>query len=199
MKKAKKILVMVAALALTAAIAVGGTLAYLTSKTEVVTNTFTVGNVKITLDEAKVTVEGVKDGDSRVTENTYKLMPGHTYVKDPTVHVDKDSENSWLFVKVTDEIAGIQDTKTVAAQMAEKGWTLVDGQTNIYAYKDVVKANDNIVVFDNFKIKGTETDLSDYAGKTITVQAYAVQKDGFDTAAAAWAAAPLAAWTTSAN
>ena len=49
--KARKILVSLAALALVAAISIGGTLAYLTSQDQV-TNTFTVGNIKITLDEA---------------------------------------------------------------------------------------------------------------------------------------------------
>lgn len=55
--KARKILVSLAALALVAAISIGGTLAYLTSKDEVV-NSFTVGSVGITLDEAAVDTDG---------------------------------------------------------------------------------------------------------------------------------------------
>ncbi len=168
------------------------TMAYLTS-TDEVTNTFTVGNVKITLDEAKTKADGTVDGTDRVKANTYKLMPGHSYVKDPTVHVDAASEDCWLFVKVEDEIAVIQDAKTVATQMGEKGWTLVDGTTNVYAYSNIAKANDNVVVFDNFKIKGDVTNgtLAGYAGKTITVTAYAIQADGFATAADAWTTAGI--------
>lgn len=88
--KARKILVSVAALALVAAISIGGTLAYLTSQATV-TNTFSVGNIKITLDEAQLDKDGMnllnKDNKvvtdvalaARTNENTYKLMPGHTY------------------------------------------------------------------------------------------------------------------------
>lgn len=195
MKKAKKILVMVAALALTAALAIGGTLAYLTSTTETVKNTFTVGNVKITLDEADVKVDGTYETnkDSRVIENEYHLLPGHEYIKDPTIHVDAKSEDCYLFVKITDEIVDIQDATTVADQMTAKGWTAVDGVAGVYSYKDIAKAGDNVVVFENFKILGTVKNdaLAAYAGKTITVQGYAVQADGFagQTPAQIWTAA----------
>ncbi len=167
------------------------TVAYLTSS-DTVTNTFTVGKVAITLDETDVDLNGTKDGDTRVKANTYKLMPGHTYTKDPIVHIDANSEDCWVFVKVVNEIAAIEDnTKTVEAQMTENGWTAVDGATNVYAYKEIANANDNINVFANFKINGSinGTTLATYENKTIVVTAYAVQADGFDTAAAAWTAA----------
>ncbi len=166
------------------------TVAFLTS-TDEVKNTFTVGNVEITLDETDVDLNGVKDGETRVKANAYKLMPGHSYTKDPTVHVDAGSENCWVFVKVVNDIADITDTKTIAEQMTEKGWSLVDGTTNVYAYQTIATAGTDIVVFENFKIKGDVANkaLAAYAGKTIVVTAYAVQADGFDTAAAAWNAA----------
>lgn len=190
MKSKKKVFVTVLCAAALVVASVLGTMAYLTSQTETVTNTFTVGNVAITLDEAKVSETGVPDeGAARVKANDYKLIPGHEYTKDPTVHVTAGSEDSWLFVKVVDQIAGIEDTKTVAAQMDANGWTAVDGATNVYAYKAKVNAGDNIKVFENFTIKGTAA-VADYAGKTITIEAYAIQADGFDTAAAAWEAAP---------
>lgn len=190
MKSKKKVFFTVLCAAALVVASVLGTMAYLTSKTDTVTNTFTVGNVKITLDEAKVDTAGVPVKDAaRVTANEYKLIPGHTYTKDPTVHVDANSEESWLFVKVVDEIATIEDAKTVATQMSAKGWTAVAGETGVYAYNTKVNAGDNIPVFDNFKIKG-DAKVSDYAGKTITVEAYAIQADGFETAADAWNAAP---------
>lgn len=78
-----------------------GTMAYLTSAASV-ENTFTVGSVKITLDEAEVTTDGKPvEGAARVTENSYKLMPGHTYTKDPTIHVDAASEDCFIRAKVT--------------------------------------------------------------------------------------------------
>ena len=192
MKTARKALMLILCAALLVSATVMGTLAYLTSQTEVVTNTFTVGNVKITLDEAKVTVYGVKDGDTRVIENDYKLIPGHTYVKDPIVHVTAGSEKCWLFVKVTDDIATIQDTTTVAAQMEANGWTAVADAEDVYAYASIVDAGTaakDVKVFENFKIKG-DADVAAYAGKTITIQAYAIQADGFASAGAAWEAAP---------
>ena len=53
MKKAKKILVLVMSACLLVAVTIGATVAYLTDD-DTVTNTFTVGNVQITLDEADV-------------------------------------------------------------------------------------------------------------------------------------------------
>lgn len=193
MKKAKKILVMVAALALTAALAIGGTLAYLTS-TDKVENTFTVGKVAITLDEADVKVDGTLEGtvdENRVKANEYHLLPGHSYIKDPIIHVDAKSENCWLFVKLENQLVDIIDATTIEDQMKANGaWTLIDATNNIYAYKDIVSAGSNVATFTNFTIKGSvdEKGLESYAGKTIVVTAYAVQADGFTTAEAAWTA-----------
>ena len=189
MKRKKKVFVTVLCAAALVVASVLGTMAYLTSQTETVTNTFTVGNVAITLDETDVTPMGVKDTDARVQGNEYKLIPGHTYTKDPTVHVTAGSEDSWLFVKVVDEIAGIEADTTVAAQMAANGWTAVEGETNVYAYKATVTSGQDIKVFENFTIKG-DAAVADYADKTITIEAYAIQADGFTTAADAWKAAP---------
>lgn len=184
----KKTLTVVLALVLVIAMSVAGTMAYLTS-TDTVTNTFTVGNVKITLDEAKVETNGepVENAD-RVQENTYKLIPGHEYTKDPTVHVDKDSEDCWLFVKVENGIKDIEGATTIANQMKEKDWSLVTNQTNIYAYQTVVKAGEDVVVFGEFTVAG-DADVSAYNGAKVTVTAYAVQADGFETSDDAWNAA----------
>lgn len=98
--KSKALLLTLCAVLLVAA-SVLGTMAYLTS-TDTVTNTFTVGKVEIKLDEAKVNADGIPvEGAARVTENSYKLMPGNTYTKDPTVTVLKGSEDSYVRMKVT--------------------------------------------------------------------------------------------------
>ena len=89
MKKFKALLVVACALLLVAA-SVFGTMAYLTS-TDTVTNTFTVGKVNIKLDEAKANPDGsLVRGAARVKANEYKLLPGHTYNKDPMVTVLKN-------------------------------------------------------------------------------------------------------------
>ncbi len=203
--KSKALLLTLCAVLLVAA-SVLGTMAYLTDK-ETVTNTFTVGKVSIKLDEAKVNLNGepLNDKDEvvdlkgalRVTENSYKLMPGHTYTKDPTIHVDVDSEECYLFVKVENGIAAIEaegNTK-IASQMAAKGWKLVDNQTNVYVYigtaEDAsapvaVKAGDDVTVFEKMVITDSVngTGLAAYKDATIKVTAYAVQKDGFENKAA---------------
>lgn len=162
-----------------------GTLAYLTSQA-LVTNTMTVGDVEITLDETDVDVNGVKESENRVTENTYKLMPGHTYIKDPIVHVDAASENCFLYVKVVNPIAGIEDAATIASQMGTNGWTLLSGSTDTYYYKEVCGAGYNIPTFTQFKVRGDVQDLSAYKDLQVVVTAYAVQADGFPSAQAAW-------------
>lgn len=77
-----------------------GTLAYLTDS-EAVTNTFSVGSVGIQLDEADVKLDGTLDTNDRVDANDYHLLPGHTYIKDPTVTVDAKSEESYIRMLVT--------------------------------------------------------------------------------------------------
>lgn len=188
-RKFAKVALIALAMVLVCIVSIVGTVAYLTSESETVTNTFTVGNVKITLDEANVDENGDIEDATRVTENSYKLIPGETYTKDPTVHVDAASEDCWLFVKVENEIATIEASATVAEQMAAN-WTLVAGTENIYAYNTTVKGGDDIVVFANFTIKGdVDNDtLASYNDKTIVVQALAVQSTGFDSAADAFTA-----------
>lgn len=103
--KTKALLMSLCAVLLVAA-SVLGTMAYLTDSKDV-KNTFTVGNVAIKLDEAKVDDMGnlVKNQDDtladRVTHNEYKLLPGHTYTKDPTVTVLTPSVASYVRMKVT--------------------------------------------------------------------------------------------------
>lgn len=98
--RSKALLLSLCAVALVVA-TVFGTMAYLTS-TDKVVNTFTVGNVQIKLDEAKVNTDGTRvELAERVKGNSYKLLPGHTYTKDPTVTVLKGSEESYVRLKVT--------------------------------------------------------------------------------------------------
>lgn len=201
MKKFKALLVVACALLLVAA-SVFGTMAYLTS-TDTVTNTFTIGKVEITLDEAKVDLNGTAvSPDERVKNNSYKLMPGHSYTKDPTVHVDAASEDSWIFVKVENGIAAFEAAtsseeggyKKIADQIVAKGWTALDGVAGVY-YKSYDKSTTgaNLVVFENFKMADNANEVNGWGNISadttkVTVTAYAVQKDGFENANAAWTA-----------
>lgn len=102
MKTVRKALLLVLCAVLLAAATAMGTLAYFTS-TDSATNTFTVGKVEITLDEAKVGEDGkAVTPEVRVDKNEYNdIKPGHSYDKDPTVTVLKKSENCYVRMLVT--------------------------------------------------------------------------------------------------
>ena len=186
----KKKLMTVLALVLVIALSVAGTYAYLTSQ-DTVTNTFTVGKVAITLDEAKVDVDGnlVANADP-VKGNAYKLVPGHEYIKNPTAHFKAESEASYLFVKVENGISAIEaaDNNTIADQIKANGWTALDGVANVY-YKQV-DANTgadaiDYPVFGSFKI-ADNANTAAYGTAQIVVTAYAIQADGMTSATDAW-------------
>lgn len=193
MKTKSKALLMTLCAVLLVAASVLGTMAYLTSTTGEVKNTFTIGKIAITLDEAPVNEYGEEVDGARRTQNQYKLVPNHEYKKDPTVHVTGNSENSYIFVKVVNGITAIEaagDT-TIAAQI-EKNWMKLDGVANVY-YQEYTKqeANKDFVVFNSFTVKNdvSEDTLKGYQTASITITAYAIQKDGFNDAKAAWTAA----------
>lgn len=196
MKKKTKALMLVLCAVLLVTASVLGTMAYLTS-TEKVVNTFTVGKVAITLDEAKVDPDGTAVTPAeRVKGNAYHLLPGHTYTKDPTVHVQANSEDSFIFVKVENGIASYEAGTTIAAQIAANGWQPLKDDKNVDVknvyYKTYTKSAEitNLPVFGNFTIAdraNAADSWNNFSAETkVTVTAYAVQQDGFASAAAAW-------------
>ena len=126
------------------------------------------------------------------------MVPGNSITKDPKVTVLANSENAWLFVKL-EKSANFDDFMTY--EIAE-GWTALDGVTGVY-YRSVDKADADAafdVIKDNtVNVKGEVTKemlnaldangASNYP--TLTVTAYAVQRDSnITTAADAWAKIP---------
>lgn len=211
MKTAKKAMLMTLCAIILVVATVFGTMAYLTS-TDTVTNTFTVGNVAIKLDEAKANTDGsLVEGADRVKENSYKLLPGHTYNKDPMVTVLNGSEASYIKMTVTfskaKELDAIfapngADLTSIfngynAANWTAKGNTkdaTANTRTYEFWYKEAVGAPEADValdaLFDSITVPGTITkdQLATIEGMTITVNAYAIQADGFATADLAWEA-----------
>lgn len=102
MRSKNKALLLLLCAVLLVAVSVFGTLAYLTDH-ETVRNTFTVGSVGLKLDEADVKPDGTYETDAakRVQTNEYHLLPGHTYIKDPAVTVEKGSEEAYIRMIVT--------------------------------------------------------------------------------------------------
>lgn len=178
MNRTKKIIGLTATVGALVCVSVMGTLAYLTDE-EVVTNTFTVGDIDITLDESKVGTDGVIIGDDRVDGNTYHLIPGKEYVKDPIVHVTEGSENCYVFVKVENGLEDIiDDNYELKDQMEKNGWYLVDGKTNIYQYNLVVSGSDDLEVFEKLVI-AEHADVSGCEEDKIIITACAIQAEGF--------------------
>lgn len=214
MKKAKVLLTLACAVLLVAA-SVMGTLAYLTATAEV-QNTFVVGQVKISLDEAPVDENGKATTGDRVSTNSYKLIPGHVYDKDPTVTVLEGSEESYVRLLVTVTF-GKELTETQLATKLDgiftgyssnwvrNGDPQADTKTNNegdkytivtyeYRYNTTVSAlgadNKLPALFTGITVPSTWTndDLANIGGFTVNIVGQAIQKDGFDTANAAWVA-----------
>lgn len=180
-----KVFLSLLALVLVAGCAVGGTIAWLTATTDPVVNTFTYGKIKIDLAET--------------TGTEYKIIPGVNISKDPKVTVKADSEACWLFVKVAEEGTFVADKVTYS--IAE-GWKVLDATNHpgvYYREVDAVTAdtNFNVLAGDTTYPNGVVTvsenlTKKDIKGLTETrpqliFTAYAVQKDGINTAADAWA------------
>lgn len=178
-----KLVVAMLAVTLLIGCAIGGTVAWLTATTDSVVNTFTYGDINITLTENKP------------ADRQAKIIPGVDIEKDPKVTVKANSEACWLFVKVEESGKFVENKVTYSI---DTGWTQGDG-TNIPAnvyYRQVGAVTENTdfaVLKDNMVTVSdtlTKEDIKSIAtNPTLTFTAYAVQKDGFNAAAAAWAEA----------
>lgn len=163
----KKGLALLVALVLVIGCVIGGTLAWLTAKSDVVTNTFTTSDIKVELKET--------------TGTEYKMIPGYTISKDPKATVLSGSEECYLFVKLE---KSQNFDKYMTYEMAD-GWELVSGETNVYFRKvltaDMGKAysvlkGDQVTVKDSVTKEQMNALNADGAEKpTLTITAYASQ------------------------
>ena len=192
MKKKKTILV---AAVLLLIFLIGGLYAYFTD-TKTVTNTFTIGNVAITLTEPHWSTIDVNENN--IPDAAEKKAPGETIVKDPTI-TNTGSNDAFIFAKV--ESACTTNTSSTNATPKEiftytinSGWILMtdgscDSQTHtvsrVYAYGSSsamtrVETDDAIVLFNNIQVStsltGEETGVT--GNKSVLVTAYAIQADG---------------------
>lgn len=160
--------------------AVGGTAAWLAAKSEPIASTFTFGDINITLTETDP------------QEQPAKIIPGVDIKKALRVTVQADSVDCWLFVRV-EEAGTFVDGKVT--YFIDDSWTKGDGSQipeNVY-YRQVnaatadsvfsVLAGDKITVSNTL----TKEEIQNIADDpTLTFTAYAVQKEGINTAAEAW-------------
>ena len=182
-----KLVVAMLAVTLLIGCAIGGTVAWLTANTAPVVNTFTYGDINITLAET--------------TGTDYKIIPGVDIAKDPKVTVKGGSEACWLFVKV--EQQGTFVDGKVTYSIAD-GWTALTGQTGVY-YREVNAATadtsfnilagdatypNGVVKVSAELTKGEVNAITAENQPKLTFTAYAVQKDGIADAATAWTKVP---------
>ena len=178
----KKGLALVLALTLLVVCVVAGTLAWLTAKSDEVTNTFTTSDIKVELKET--------------TGTEYKMIPGYTISKNPKATVLAGSEECFLFVKL-DKSANFD---TYLEYVIADGWTKLEGVTDTVYYRKVQTADIgtaySVLKGDQVTVKGEVTKammdgLTTETLPKLTVTAYASQlhKNATTefTAAEAWA------------
>ena len=203
----KRFVAILLCMTLVALAAIGATFAYLTD-TKTVDNTFTMGNVKITLDETNV---NDPEGD-RVTRNTYNVYPGAVVTKDPIVH---NTGKNAAYIRATVNVSnwmnlcaayypesGFEFTKPGYEKSLEllvgtlgEGWSVVGveagdtftiGQFDakfILKYDGKLAAGDDTTaMFQKVIIPAGIDNASADAGSfsSVKVVAQAIQADGFD-------------------
>lgn len=172
----KKAILAIVSMALVLCCVIGGSLAWLTDKTEEVKNTFTVGDINIDLTESQ--------------DLDLKMVPGNTIKKDPTVTVKADSEACWLFVKVIKS----DNFDAFMTYEVDEGWTALTGETGVYFRQVAATAEDtsfavladDIVTVSSDVTKEQLNALEQAEYPTLTFKAYAVQKANIADATTAW-------------
>jgi predicted ribosomally synthesized peptide with SipW-like signal peptide len=192
--KSKKIIMTVLVVTIIGALAVGGTAAYFTDGEEKV-NTFTVGDMDITLTESEW--DDSSDGKS--------LVPGYETGKNPTVTaVEGDS-----YMRMTVEFVSNDNSEMTAAR-AEKILKTIcfEGEQGVndelfvedaarsntskrcYVYNGVFKENSTAVLFDTVRIPSqwNQADVAVLGEYKIVVKAEAIQSANFNSAQEAFEA-----------
>lgn len=197
-RKRSKVIAVLLAAALMVGGVVGGTMAWLSVKTEPVVNTFTYGDINIELDETDTKL----DNDGKDTTNQYEMLPGQTITKDPVITVKSGSEDMWLFVKL-EESENFDDF--MKYEVNTEVWTALDGVDGVYYQKiaaSTVKNDDKefAVIKDNKvtvlesvtkeQLNALDAEGGEATYPTLTVTAYAIQYAGFEPEVSDGAAEP---------
>ena len=186
----KKMLVILLALTVTMVTAAGGTLAFLYG-TQNVKNTFTYGDIQIDLEETDTGL----DPDQNPDTNQYPMLPGQPIHKDPKVTVYAGSLDSWLFVELVES----WNFADYLSYTVADGWLPLEGVPGVF-YREVGQSTENqifpVLMDDVVNTKESVTwnqlaGLTDADYPTLTIKAYAMQREGSidetATAEAAWA------------
>ena len=189
----KKVLVSILAIAMVAVLAIGATVAYMTDGEEKV-NTFTVGDLDITLTEPEW--DDTTDGED--------MVPGYSAEKDPTTEaVDGDS-----YMRMTIEFVATDDAEMTADRVAKIMETInYNGAVGInsaftldttrstatkyyYNYSGEFTEGTTATLFDEIVIPTSwnQNDLAELGTYKLVIRAEAIQSFGFESAEAAYTA-----------
>lgn len=155
-------------------VGIGVTIAYMVTSSNTVKNTFTAGNVEIMLTET--------------TGTEYKLTPGVTLKKDPTITVKQGSDDCWVFVEVKQD----SKLKDFCDFEMDSGWTRLDNYDGVYYQRVTKSKNDvtlNVIKYCQVSVKDTVTEEQLNAiGNSLNLDftAGAIQNYGFDSPQDAW-------------
>lgn len=167
----KRTIALLLALVLVIGCVVGGTIAWLTDKTEEVKNTFSPSTIEIELEE------NAGEPTENVNEREFDMVPGYTITKDPKVTVKAVSEACLLFVQIDES----DNFDSFMEYTIDTAWTAVPGFDDVY-YCEVadtdadqvfeVLANNVVTVKDTVT---TEMMNEEFTQPTLTFTAYAHQ------------------------
>lgn len=132
-RNGKKLIALLLVLVLLLGCGIGGTLAWLSATSGIVTNTFTVGDVNIDLKEHELGADGKLTTEETTAVDTYKIVPGDTQPKDPFVTVEANSEDSWIFVQVKEvnnAVTGNDEASKYVTWAIAEGWTKLGETSN---------------------------------------------------------------------
>ena len=191
----KKIYILIISILSISSFLVGTSVAWLSSTTDTVVNTFTYGDINIKIEETDT-----GDNDNNEFTNSYKMLPGNKITKDPKITVLKNSEDSYLFIEIKES----ENFKDFMTYELVEGWSLIEGTENVYVKEvnfseqnqEFYVLKDNTVTVLESVTKAMLNDL-DKDGQTnyptLSFTAYAVQRDSkiaaIDSAAKAWSIA----------
>lgn len=181
-----KIAALIAAIVLVIGCTAGGTVAWLVSKPDPITNVFTVGDINAELTETAKT---------ETTE--FKIVPGVDIAKDPVATVKANSEDCYLFVQLTEEnwptFTEADNTTRKVKYEIEDGWIELESADGVY-YREVTKNDtgdqafhvlqDNQVTVSSTLTKENADAIT--GTPKLTVAVYAVQKEGMGSVDKAW-------------
>ena len=189
----KKGFILALAMVMAACVSIGVTLAYLFVETPSVVNTFKYGDINIELWENDYVLStNSLDSNTKVTsESDYKLIPGNSMPKNPTVTVKANSEACWLFVKIEES----ENFESFMTYGIAKGWNALPGVEDVFycegsattVDKDYAILADNKVNVKDSVLKTELNALTEATYPKLTFTAYAVQKANVNTVVEAWA------------